>query len=142
MGKYTYQLDSKNRIFIPAKHREALGDKIMIFPNVRDKKSLIISDQEYYDHVVNTIKGLTQFKPAERTEMVKYLSNCGDSVTPDAQGRVVISADLVARVGLSGQTVISGCYDHAEITAAENYAEFTDEQIDYFASIIEDAELL
>lgn len=142
MGKYTYQLDSKNRIFIPAKHRDALGDKILIFPNLRNKNSLIISDPEYFDRMITTIKGLTQIKPAQRKEMIDYLSSCGDSVTPDAQGRVVISAELVARVGLGGQTVITGCYDHAEITAATNYSEFTKEQIDSYSSIIEDAELI
>lgn len=115
MGTYTYNLDSKNRIFIPAKHREALGGNFVVFPNPKDMRSLIISTVEYLDTLIKKIADNEEISSEDRSDMIGYLSGFGDTLTTDTQGRVVLAGALVEHAGLGGSTVIHGCYTHSEI---------------------------
>ena len=142
MGTLTHNLDSKNRIFIPAKHREALGATFVVFPNIKNRASLIISSVEYFEELMKKIKESTKIPAKDRAAMIRYLSGCGDTLTPDAQGRVVLSASLVSSAGLGGATVIHGCYDHAEIWNANVLQTATDEEIAHFAELYDDSDLI
>ena len=35
-GEFRHQVDTKNRLFIPAKHREELGESFMIVRSIRE----------------------------------------------------------------------------------------------------------
>ena len=142
MGRATHNLDSKNRIFIPAKHREALGANFVIFPNIKDRRSLVISSVEYLEELMRKIKESPKLTGKEKAQMINYLNGNGDTLTPDAQGRVVICASLVAFAGLGGPTVIDGCFDHAEIWPESVFAETTPEQAEFFAQRYEEADLI
>ena len=133
MGTYTYNLDGKNRIFIPAKHREALGTNFVVFPNIKDSRSLMISTVEYLDSVLKKIRENEDIPAEIRSGMISYLSGFGDTLTPDTQGRVVLSSTLVSSAGLGGSTVIHGCHDHAEIWNASEFNATTKEQADSYA---------
>jgi DNA-binding transcriptional regulator/RsmH inhibitor MraZ len=74
--------------------------------------------------------------------MINYLNGNGDTLTPDAQGRVVIASSLVAFAGLGGATVIDGCFDHAEIWPENVFVGTTPEQADFFAQRYEEADLI
>ena len=141
MGRYTHNIDAKNRFFIPAKHREALGATFVIYPNIRNKRSLIISSFEYLEDCMNSIKESKVLSGKEKARMIQYLNSNGDTLTPDSQGRVVIASSLVDLAGLGGPTVIEGCYDHAEIFAEEIYNETSDEEIDSIIQRYEEADL-
>ena len=141
MGKYTHNIDAKNRFFIPAKHREALGATFVIYPNIRNKRSLIISSLEYLEYCMNNIRESKVLTGKEKAMMIQYLNSNGDTLTPDSQGRVVIASSLVELAGLGGATVIEGCYDHAEIYAAEVYHSHSEEEIDYIIRRYEEADL-
>lgn len=142
MGKVTHNLDSKNRIFIPAKHREALGPNFVIFPNIKDKRSLVISTVEYLVELMEKIKKSEKIPGSKKAMMISYLSSYGDTLTPDAQGRVVVASSLVDHAGLGGATVINGCFDHAEIWSESVFVEITDEQTAEFAELYEEADLI
>ncbi|MBQ2241662.1 MAG: hypothetical protein II319_05940, partial [Clostridia bacterium] len=86
MGRATHNLDSKNRIFIPAKHREALGANFVIFPNIKDRRSLVISSVEYLEELMRKIKESPKLTGKEKAQMINYLNGNGDTLTPDAQG--------------------------------------------------------
>lgn len=142
MGKVTHNLDSKNRIFIPAKHREALGPNFVIFPNIKDKRSLVISTVEYLVELMDKIRNSPKLSGSQKASMINYLSSYGDTLTPDSQGRVVISSSLIEHTGLGGATVINGCFDHAEIWAESVFVGTTDAQAAEFAELYEEADLI
>ena len=142
MGTYTYNLDSKNRIFIPAKHREALGENFVIFPNIENNQCLLISSAEYLENLVEKISQSEQIPADDREAMKKYLSSFGDTLTPDAQGRVVLSANLVSWADLGGPTVILGCHDHAEIWNAAVYNETTKEDTERFKNLFKQTNIV
>ena len=133
LNTYNYNLDAKNRIFIPAKHREILGTNFVIFPNLKDTRSLVISSVEYFNSVIEKIRNDEELSTEEKTEMIDYISGNGDTISPDAQGRVVLDADLVSFAELGGATVIRGCQDHAEIWSAAVFTATTKEKAKSFA---------
>lgn len=142
MGTATHNLDGKNRIFIPAKHREALGPSFVVFPNIKDRRSLVISSVDYLKELMEKIKTNTSIPAKDRAGMINYLNGEGDTLSPDAQGRVVLSATLVANAGLSGPTVIHGCHDHAEIWNAEVFRMTTSEDAERYSKLFEEADLI
>ncbi len=142
MGTATHNLDSKNRIFIPAKHREALGPNFVIFPNIKDRRSLVISSVGYLEELMNKIRNADKLSGKQKSAMINYLNGHGDTLTPDAQGRVVIASSLVSFTGLGGPTVIHGCFDHAEIWAESVFVDTTAEEAELFAELYEEADLI
>ena len=142
MGTYTYNLDGKNRIFIPAKHREALGENFVIFPNIKNNQCLLISSAEYLANLIDKISQSEQIPADDREAMKKYLSSFGDTLTPDAQGRVVLASNLVSWAGLGGPTVILGCQDHAELWNAAVYNETTKEDTERFKNLFKQTNIV
>jgi len=117
MGEYRYTIDSKNRLFIPAKHREALGETLVIYPNLRNDSLKICSVDEWREMIEKILK----LPAADREELLSYFNKKGDTFSPDSQGRVTLTQPLVDHAGLSGQVVIIGCGRNAAIWAASKY---------------------
>lgn len=130
LGTFRHNIDTKNRIFIPAKHREALGATFVIYPNIRNNYSLIISSLEQWQAYVENIRANDKLSGKDKAAIIKYLTKNGDTLTPDAQGRVVLSGALIELVKLAGPTVIVGCDDHAEIMSVEAF-ELEEDNVDF-----------
>lgn len=133
LNTYNYNLDSKNRIFIPAKHREVLGASFVVFPNLKDTRSLVISSVEYFNSLIDKIRNNEELSAEDRSDMIDFLSGFGDTVTTDTQGRIVLAANLVSFAELGGATVIRGCQDHVEIWSAAVFIETPKEKAKSFA---------
>ena len=52
---------------------------------------------------------------------MRFLHRDAVQAEPDAQGRVTLTAALVAYAGITKEAVVVGCGDYAEIWAAEAY---------------------
>ncbi|MBQ1196544.1 MAG: hypothetical protein IIX44_09905 [Clostridia bacterium] len=133
LNTYNYNLDSKNRIFIPAKHREVLGASFVVFPNLKDTRSLVISSVEYFNSLIDKIRNNEELSAEDRSDMIDFLSGFGDTVTTDTQGRIVLAANLVSFAELGGATIIRGCQDHVEIWSAAVFTETPKEKAKSFA---------
>ena len=46
-GRYDHVIDSKNRVFVPAKYKEALGDSFKLSHNGFNKCILVYSNEEW-----------------------------------------------------------------------------------------------
>ncbi len=126
MGRQTYQLDAKNRIFIPAKHREPLGPTFVVFPNIKNPNSVIASTVDYYKKLIEDIRTSESLSIEDKEDLIRYMSEEGDVLSPDAQGRVVIPASLVELTDLGGPTVIVGHTNFVEIMSAKYYTPASD----------------
>ena len=56
----------------------------------------------------------------EFRKMVEFLSD-GRTVKPDAQGRVVLPADVIAQAKLPDEVVLRGIDDHIELWRPDEY---------------------
>lgn len=118
MGKYTHNLDAKNRLFIPAKHRDQLGEAFVVTRNI-DKCLSVFSMEEWEKYTDK----LEQLPSTQAREIARFIYSNACEVQPDSQGRVLISADLLTYAGIQKGAVIVGCGRRAEIWAEEIWNE-------------------
>ncbi len=123
-GEYNHSIDSKNRMFIPAKYREELGGVFVIFRSIRDNYLKMMSMNEWENYVA-PIKALPR-KTSE--EALRYLNRTAAQVSPDSQGRILIPTALLECAQIQKDAVVVGCGDYAEIWAAEIYNKVVEEE--------------
>lgn len=116
-GEYRHSVDSKNRLFIPAKHREELGPSFMIVRDVRGPRLKIYS-MEAWEAYLAPIRQQER-KLAERT--LRFLHRDAVTAEPDSQGRVLLTPALLSYAEIGKEAVIVGCADFAEIWSVEKY---------------------
>ena len=118
MGRFVHTLDAKKRLFIPAKHREQLGESFVITRNV-DKCLSVFSMDEWEKYTDK----LEQLPSTQAREIARFIYSNATEVQPYGQGRVLVPADLVAYAGIQKGAVIVGCGRRAEIWAEEIWSE-------------------
>jgi MraZ protein len=116
-GEFRPSLDTKNRIFVPSKLRDELGETFIIARDIREK-CLKMYSLEGWNAYIAPIK-------AQRRELVeqvmRLLHSTAVQVTPDSQGRVLLPVGLVQFAEIEKNVVVVGCCDYAEIWAEANY---------------------
>lgn len=125
VGEYRHSLDAKNRLFIPVKHRELLGENFAI-ARINEKCLLLFSEEEWLRYTEKMLNGV----PADTKRIVRKVFSKTTYVTPDAQGRVVIPSTLCELAELKKNVVIVGTGNHAEIWSEDNWKQIEDELSD------------
>ena len=118
MGKFSHSLDAKKRIFIPAKHREQLGETFIITRAV-DRCLSVFSLEEWEKYTAK----LSELPSIQTRQIIRFIYSNAAEVQPDAQGRVLIPADLLDYAEISKNAVVVGCGNHAEIWSEEKWNE-------------------
>lgn len=126
LGEFKHNLDAKKRLFIPAKFREELGEAFVIVKLLRGN-CLRVCSLEEWEKYIEPILAMDR-KDAEK--ILRKLHRQSIQVAPDAQGRVVLSSELVALAGIEKNTVIIGCGHYAEIWAEAEYEAMLGEEND------------
>ena len=124
LGEYRHNLDAKNRLFIPAKFREELGESFVVAKLMRGECLRVCSVADW-DKYIEPIRNM-QRKDSEK--ILRALTKEAIQVSPDAQGRVVLSSALVEKAGLEKNAVIIGCNDYVEIWSEAAYQSMLDEE--------------
>ncbi len=121
-GEFRHSLDAKNRIFMPAKLREELGETFIIARDIREK-CLKVYSMEGWAAYTAPIKE----KPRQLAEQImRLLHRSAAQVTPDSQGRVLLPPMLVEYAGIEKNAVVVGCEEYAEIWSEANYQTMLD----------------
>ena len=138
LGSHEHSLDSKNRLFIPSKFRDGLGEDFVVFKPLRGDCLRILSAEEWQKHLAS----LRTLPREYLEEIFNYYGLFAISLSPDAQGRVVLSGNLVSFAELGGSTIIRGCQDHAEIWNAAVFTETTKDKAKSFAEKIKKSNMV
>ncbi len=116
-GEYEHNVDPKNRIFVPAKFREELGDTFIVSRDIRGARLKIFSLDAWQEYITPILA--QERKLSEKA--MRYLHRNAVQVSPDAQGRILLSKELLAYAEIEKAAVIVGCSSYAEIWSAENW---------------------
>ncbi len=116
-GEYKHGIDVKNRLFIPAKHREELGESFVVAKSIREKCLRVYSMDEWAAY----IKPIEALDGKDKERIVRALSRNAAQVSPDSQGRVVLTPDLIKYAEIDKNTYIVGCGHYSEIWSEANY---------------------
>ena len=120
VGSCVHALDSKNRIFVPAKFREQLGS---VFYITRKFDSyLSVYTAEAWDVFVQKIASLPE---SEAQELQDYLLGSAQKCVPDNSGRIIIDEVLMRHAGIDNKenknVVFVGSGEQIRIFSEKNW---------------------
>ncbi|MDR3190450.1 MAG: division/cell wall cluster transcriptional repressor MraZ [Lactobacillaceae bacterium] len=136
MGTYEHSLDTKNRLIIPAKFRNQLGDKFVIVKWMeKSLHAFTIEGWEAYNEQLNqlpsTNKAARQFK--------RFIFSGAADVEFDRAGRISIPSDLKNYATLDKDVVIIGGGEASfEIWDAQTFKAYNDDTANNFDEIVDD----
>ena len=116
-GEYEHNVDAKNRIFVPARFRDELGETFMVARDLRGARLKMFSLEGWQNYIAPIME--QERKISEKA--VRYLHRNAMQVSPDSQGRILLSRELLDYAQISKSAVIVGCSSYAEIWSAENW---------------------
>ena len=124
MGEYHHNIDEKQRIIIPSKFREDLGDKVVVTRGLEN--CLFVYSLPEWESIVNKLKTLPFTKKDARSFTRIFLS--GATVCEfDKQGRIKLTMPLVSYANVEKECVIIGVNDRLEIWASSEWNKFFDD---------------
>ena len=112
VGEYSHSLDSKGRLIIPSRFREALGDTFMVTKGLDG--CLSIYDMEGWKNLESKLQALP-LTNANARKFTRFMLGGAIECEVDKQGRILIPANLrefahltkdVALVGVGGRIEI------------------------------------
>ena len=133
-GEYEHNVDAKNRIFVPARFRDELGETFMVARDLRGARLKMFSLEGWQSYIAPIME--QERKISEKA--LRYLHRNAMQVSPDSQGRILLSRELLDYAEISRNAVIVGCSSYAEIWSAENWrAELESEDNDEISRELE-----
>ena len=134
IGEYHHTIDEKGRIIIPAKFRDALGNRFIITRGI--ETCLFVYSLENWAKITDKLNSLPFTKKDARVFNRFFMSGATD-VELDKQGRVNVSAPLIDYAKLVKDCVIIGTGDRLEIWSQESWESFFDSTKDSMSDIAE-----
>ena len=121
-GEYQHTLDPKNRVIIPSKLREGLGDKFILtrgFDNCLFAYSL-----EEWRNFEGKMKTLPMTDRDARAFMRFFFASASECEV-DKQGRILIPQNLKEYAGLEKELYIIGMASRVEVWSKARWEEYT-----------------
>ncbi|MGE5633008.1 MAG: division/cell wall cluster transcriptional repressor MraZ [Caulobacteraceae bacterium] len=129
IGEYQHTLDPKNRVIMPAKFREKLGDTFVMTKGLDD--CLFIYSQSEWSIVEDKLKTLPMTSKDARA-FVRFFFAGACECEVDKQGRMVIPTNLKEYAKIDKELVIIGVSTRIEIWSREEWNKFnSDANISY-----------
>src|SRR5436190_242199 len=110
LGEHEHTLDDKNRLTLPARLREQLGDRVVVTRGLDG--CLYVYTGEEWQRLPERMGSLDPLSREART-MQRFFFASGSEADLDKQGRIVIPANLLD--GLGREVTVLGVHDHLEI---------------------------
>lgn len=135
IGSFEHTLDAKNRVFIPAKWREDLGDTIILTQGVLESQAdrclfgMSVEQWQSFSERLGKLPIMDVSGQAVRRRLYAMAAAC----ELDKQGRILIPTVLRETAGIIKDATLIGVGDRIEIwnpRALSGYSEQTDAAYD------------
>ena len=113
-GLTELSLDSKGRLAIPTRHRDALASAGSLVLTAHPDGCLLIYPRLAWEPIVSRVQQLSSFDKGARLWQ-RLLTGHALEVAPDAQGRILISPELRKFAGLKKNAMLAGQLNHFEL---------------------------
>ncbi len=120
VGNQQHMLDDKNRIRLPAKYREELGNKYLIMPGTHGCIYIYPADET--QKLMRTIQEMDTFDP-QRAEWIRSITEFSAMADADGQGRFMLPQELLDICGIKKNVRIVGAISKVEVWSEERYQE-------------------
>lgn len=118
VGSYTHSLDAKNRVFVPAKYRDDLGDVFYITRKF-DTYLSIYTEEEWALY----IEKLEKLPESVAAEIQEFIIGGAQKCVPDSSGRIIIDERLLRHASISKNIVFVGAGRQIRVWAEELWNE-------------------
>lgn len=139
-GTFQRSLDDKQRLAIPKRLRDAMGEselrELYVAPEVG--RSLSVFSPGTFERRAARIEQLSTGRASVTNYLRVYYSQA-ERVELDAQGRIRLPERLVAFAGLQQDVVLLGVHDHIEIWDTAVWNEFLKEHSHEFDRLAREA---
>ncbi len=122
MGEYQHAIDPKGRLIIPARFREALGDKFVATKGL--DSCLFVYPGEEWRQLEQKLKTLP-FTRADARAFVRFFFSGATECEIDKQGRILLPANLREYAKLDKDVVVLGVSNRVEIWSAEEWQQYS-----------------
>jgi transcriptional regulator MraZ len=113
LGEHDHTLDEKNRLTLPAKHRQALAGGVVLTRGL-DACVEAYPAADWQQLVQSRLAGLNSLSRETRVLERFYYTGAVEA-KPDKQGRVMLPPALIEHAGLDREVVVVGMRDRLEI---------------------------
>lgn len=118
-GQFWHNFDQKNRLFIPSKFREMLGDKFTICMPISGEKCVYLYPTEQWYELVERIKQSATGSKLTTIQRLIYWNS--DDAEQDKQGRITVKQNFCEFAGLDKEVFIMGAGSRIELWNKENF---------------------
>lgn len=137
-GRYSYSVDSKGRIALPAKLRKnvspAANDTFIITRGF--EQCLFVYPQDEWNKVEDSVRSLSPSNPQHRF-FVRTLLQWATDVQLDGQARITVPQDLLKFAGIENEVVILGVMERIEIWNPNIYEQYMNNQPATYETVAE-----
>lgn len=121
MGEYNHTIDPKNRVIVPAKFREGLGENFIISAGLDG--CLYLTPATEWEKFTEQLMKLPNTMEARQVQR-HFLRNANECEL-DKQGRILVPQNLKESVGLEKNIILIGVGKRVEVWASEKYDSLT-----------------
>ena len=122
MGEYNHTIDTKGRLIIPSKFREALGDGFVVTKGLDG--CLFVYDNAEWTAFEEKLKALPMTNKESRKFVRFFLAGAAE-VEVDKQGRILVPSVLREHASLEKDVVFAGVGGHIEIWDKSKWEEIS-----------------
>ena len=134
LGNFQHTLDDKNRIRLPAKYREKLGNDYILMPGIGGCIFLYPADAE--DKFYRAVEEIGEFN-TKSAETIRRIAEMSATVDADSQGRFMLPTELLRFAKIDKEVRIVGAINRIEIWSEELYTKRRDANDDSSEAIDE-----
>ena len=134
-GEYEHQLDEKNRLRLPAKLKNKLGDKYIITKGTNG--CLFVFSQDSINEIINEKLKSVPISDIKAQKSVRMLFSSGYEAEEDNQGRLILPANLREFAGLGKDIVSIGVGNRMEIWDKDRWTEYQKSSQDFDQVLME-----
>jgi len=118
-GSYFNTVDNKGRVFVPAKLRYSLGERIWLVKGI-DGCLTIFTQEGWYDFAGKYVTNRTM-KDEKARKLRRFIFGGSRELEIDKQGRINLPQDLMDYAGIDKDVAFVGCGDLVELWNMEAY---------------------
>ncbi|MBR3357553.1 MAG: division/cell wall cluster transcriptional repressor MraZ [Solobacterium sp.] len=134
IGKYSHNLDSKNRLIVPVKLRDGLGDSFVVTKWLDG--CLAAFTMERWETMMAKLASIPATKKEART-YARTLAANAQECSFDSLGRIQLSGFMIKTAKLKKTCMIIGAIDHVEIWAEDVWNEYEEKADESFEEVAE-----
>lgn len=134
MGEYRHNTDSKGRIIMPARFRDALGSSMILTKGLDG--CIYVYTNDRWEAILAELQKLPTTKRESRMYIHMVTAKAAE-VEVDTTGRILIPQPLMEDAGIQKEVVIVGVASHVEIWARNRWEAYAAEASASFEAVAE-----